>query len=236
MYPSTRPSRILLLEPVHKRVPVEVWEQILGYLYPSQLSRISMVNKNFNSIVSSLEVWSRMFAVAHGPKAHLRPLLNIPKSKSYMTFMCSSSLHVCESCFHLTEYNAGNLSKLPLPIPILLPRRSTNVATYLGEKFDPDWTIRMCLSCRQGHILNREEPFPRLAHKNYLTVHQLRAKYPCAKDVLDLPRGKVIDEIAAIKCMRLQFGGDVGVEAYNESTDEYDKKTEARIRWYQLQE
>ncbi|KAG0338837.1 hypothetical protein BG005_003614, partial [Podila minutissima] len=74
-------------EPVHKRVPVEIWEQILNYLYPSQLSRISMVNKNFNSIVSLLKVWSRMFTIAHGPKAHLRPLLGIPKSKSYMTFM-----------------------------------------------------------------------------------------------------------------------------------------------------
>ncbi|KAF9123817.1 hypothetical protein BG015_005237 [Linnemannia schmuckeri] len=140
MNPSTRPSRLLVLEPVYKRIPVEVWEQIFSYLYPSQLSRISMVNKNLNSIVSLLEVWSRMFAVAHGPKAHLRPLLGISKSKSYMMFMCSSSLHVCERCF------------------------------------------------------------------------------------------------AAIKCMRRQFGGDVGMEAYNESTKEYDKKTEARIRWYQLQE
>ncbi|KAH7055022.1 hypothetical protein BKA57DRAFT_240738 [Linnemannia elongata] len=236
MYPSTHPSRILLLEPVHKRVPVEVWEQILSYLYPSQLSRISMVNKNFQSVVSLLEIWSRMFAIAHGPKAHLRPLLNIPKSKSYMTFMCSSSLHVCESCFDLTEYNASNLSKLPLPIPILLPRRSTNVATYLGEKFDPDWTIRMCLSCRQDHILNREEPYPRLAYKNRLSPSQLRRKYPCAQEVPDLPHAKAIDEIAVIKILRLHFGGDVGVEAYNKSTEEYDEKTKARIRWYQLQD
>ncbi|KAF9535223.1 hypothetical protein EC957_001900, partial [Mortierella hygrophila] len=58
MYPSTRPSRLLVLEPAHKRVPVEVWEQIFSFLYPSQLSRISMVNKNFNSIVSLLKVWS----------------------------------------------------------------------------------------------------------------------------------------------------------------------------------
>jgi len=236
MNPSIRPSRLLVLEPVHKRVPVEVWEQILSYLYPSQLSRVSMVNKNFNSIVSLLEVWSRMFTIAHGPKAHLRPLLNIPKSKSYMTFMCSSSLHVCERCFGLTEYNAGNLSRLPLPIPILLPRRSTDATTYLGERFDPDWTVRMCLSCRQGHILNLEEPFPRLAHKNQLNTLQLRRKYPCSQEVPKLPRGKTIDEKADIKCMRLHFGGDVGVEAYNESTEEHDEKTEARIRWYQLQE
>ncbi|KAF9140149.1 hypothetical protein BG015_001780, partial [Linnemannia schmuckeri] len=33
------------------RVPNEVWERILSHLYPSQLSRMSMVNKNLNAIV-----------------------------------------------------------------------------------------------------------------------------------------------------------------------------------------
>ncbi|KAG0274485.1 hypothetical protein BGZ95_009726 [Linnemannia exigua] len=43
-------------DPVHKRIPVEVWVQILSYPYPSQLSRVQMVNKNFSSIVSLMEV------------------------------------------------------------------------------------------------------------------------------------------------------------------------------------
>ncbi|KAF8925968.1 hypothetical protein BGZ47_002947 [Haplosporangium gracile] len=138
MRPYNHFDRSLVREPVLKRVPAEIWEQIFSYLYPSQLSRISMVNKNLNSIVSLLGIWSRMFAIAYGPKAHLRPLLGIPKFKSYMRFMCASSFHVCERCFDLTEYNAGNLSKMPLPMPILLPRRSTDATTYLGERFDPN--------------------------------------------------------------------------------------------------
>ncbi|KAG0060788.1 hypothetical protein BGZ89_011964 [Linnemannia elongata] len=120
---------------------------------------MSMVDKNLSEIVSSLEVWTRMFQAAHGSKAQLRPLMCIPRFKnSYMIFMCASSLHVCEKCFGLTGYNAIKLYMLPLPLPVLLPRRSTDAIKYVGDRFDPNWTIRMCLPCRQGHISDFEEP------------------------------------------------------------------------------
>lgn len=123
---------------IDMRVPPEIWERIFTRLYPSQLTRVSMVNKNLNAIVSSFEVWRRMFYVAHGPKAQLRQLIRIPKTKSsYMMFMCASSHHVCEKCFSLTGYNAGKLYKLPLPIPVILPRRSTDVIKYVGDRADP---------------------------------------------------------------------------------------------------
>ncbi|KAK3811488.1 MAG: hypothetical protein JOS17DRAFT_842844 [Linnemannia elongata] len=207
-----KPKTLMTVRPrgqAHKLVPVEVWEHILRYLYPSQLSRISMVNKNFCAIVSSLEVWSLMFVIAYGPKAHLRTLVGVPRSKCYMMFMCSSSLHVCERCFGLTGYNMDSKSKFPLPIPVLLPKRSTDTVKYLGERFDPNFTIRMCLSCRQGHISTYEEPLPRRAENSKLDEYQT---------------------------MRRHFGGDVGITAFKESTEAYDEKTEARIRWYQLQE
>ncbi|KAG0287551.1 hypothetical protein BGZ96_008538 [Linnemannia gamsii] len=93
-----------------------------------------MVNKNFCAIVSSLKVWSHMFVIAYGTKAHLRSPVGVPKSKSYMMFMCSSSLHVCERCFCLTGYNADSKYKLLLSIPILLPKRSTDGVKHLGER------------------------------------------------------------------------------------------------------
>ncbi|KAK3808847.1 MAG: hypothetical protein JOS17DRAFT_796855 [Linnemannia elongata] len=119
-------------------VPNEIWERILSYLYPSQLSQMSMVDKNLSEIVSSLAVWPRMFYVAHGSKAQLRPLVCIPRfQSSYMMFMCALSLHVCEKCFGLTEYNAGELYKLPLPIPVLLLRRSTDAIKFVGDSLGP---------------------------------------------------------------------------------------------------
>ncbi|KAG0053367.1 hypothetical protein BGZ83_001261 [Gryganskiella cystojenkinii] len=144
---STHLTGCLDREPVHKRVPAEIWELIFRNLYPSQLSHFSLVDKRLNAIVSSLEVWSHMFAVAHGPEAHLRPLAGISRSKSYMIFMCSSSLHVCEKCYGLTAYNADNLSDLPLPMPILLPRRSKDTTIkYL------DQVAELSLITRKGLI------------------------------------------------------------------------------------
>ncbi|KAI1321585.1 hypothetical protein EDD11_003065 [Mortierella claussenii] len=112
-------------EPVDKRVPVEVWERIFNRLYPSQLSRLSMVNKTFNKIVSSLSVWSRMFTLAFGPKKRLRTLRNIDESKSYMLYMCAS------------------------PVPTL----STVEFKYLGEEINMNWYLRMCASCREKQRL-----------------------------------------------------------------------------------
>ncbi|KAG0371703.1 hypothetical protein BGX24_001307 [Mortierella sp. AD032] len=222
---------------IDKQVPPEIWEQIFSHLYPSQLSRMSMVNKNLNMIVSSLEVWSRMFYAAYGPKAQLRKLTCIPKTKSsYMIFMCASSLHVCEKCFGLIGYNTDKLYKLPLPIPVLLPKRSTDVNKYLGGRFDPNWTIRMCLLCRQGHISDFEEP-TRSVLKGGIYWDTLCKKYPCARQTPLLIRphdGNYLIEADALNHMRKNFGGDIGIESANISTGVYDNKTETRIRWYQL--
>ncbi|KAF9899810.1 hypothetical protein EC991_008316, partial [Linnemannia zychae] len=211
---------------------MEIWEHILKYLYPSQLSRVSMVNKKFCAIVSSLEVWSIMFVTAYGPKAHLRTLAGVPRSKCYMIFMCSSSLHVCERCFGLTGYNADSKFKLPLPIPVLLPKRSTDTAKYLGARYDPSFTIRMCLTCRQGHIHILEEPLPLCAGVK-LYASQLYGQYPCGSSVSDFrghfQRFGTIEEAVAIEVMRRHFGGDVGMAAFNVPAKAYHEKTHARI-------
>lgn len=180
-----------------------------------------------------------MFYAVHGPKAHLRSLVSIPRSKSsYMIFMCAPSLHICEKCFGQTRYNMGDLSHLPLPIPVLLPRRSTDAIKYVGERFDPSWTIRMCLPCRQGHIKDFEEPFPRNTANYPMSLANLRRKYPCASSTMGLCSlgDSSISELVAINCMRQRLGGDSGIEAFRVSTEAWDDRTEARIRWYQLQE
>ncbi|KAG0039019.1 hypothetical protein BGZ82_010025 [Podila clonocystis] len=129
------------LEPVDKRVPPEVWERIFNHLYPSQLSQFSMVNKNFNSIVSSLSVWFRIFSVsvAYGSNKRLRTLHNMSESKSYMLFMCVNSRYVCENCFALTPYNAVNVRPQPWWAP--LPTLSTKEFEYLGEELNLDWKL-----------------------------------------------------------------------------------------------
>ncbi len=133
------------LEPLDQRVPREVWECIFNGLYPSQLSRLSLVNKNFNDIVSSLSLWSRMFTTAHGPKTRLRCLRGMPESKSYMLYMCANSLRVCEQCLgSFNHYFAKEKLEWHLaPLPTLC----TEEFKYLGEPINEDWKIFICLSC-----------------------------------------------------------------------------------------
>lgn len=157
-----------------------------------------------------------------------------------MMFMCASSLHVCERCYGLARYDAGDRYKLPLPFPILLPRRSTDAIKYVGDRFDPHWTIRMCLSCRQDHISDLEEPLPQRIEKDVIDWDKLCQKYPCANQVpgmrpLHTRRNNFfILESDALTRMRQHYGGDIGMESFKTSTEAHDEKTEARIRKYQL--
>ncbi|KAF9586506.1 hypothetical protein BGW38_003420 [Lunasporangiospora selenospora] len=224
----------------HEFFPAEVWIQICRYLYPSQLSQMSMVNKSLNSIVSQLNVWSRIFAITYGPKAQLRLLGSTHESKSYMLYMCASSRHVCERCFARADYQLDAAYKLPHPTPMLLPRRSTETAIYLGDRIDLTWTIRMCLPCRKDHFLVYEEPYE-LGLQRQIQVKALYYKYPSASRVPLIASGSGsgmysnMSEKTAVFHMRDYFGGDIGIKQSKESTIMPDNTTEARLRWYQLQ-
>ncbi|KAG0062051.1 hypothetical protein BGZ89_010967 [Linnemannia elongata] len=134
---------------IDKRVPPEIWQRIFSRLYPSQLSRLSLVNKNFNKIVSSLSVWSYMFSVTFGPKRRLRIHRNIPESKSYMLYMCASSLYICEECLGLTLFRTVRYShQRPQLILAPMPTMSKDGIKYLGEEINVSWMVRMCEPCR----------------------------------------------------------------------------------------
>ncbi|KAK5827529.1 hypothetical protein F5H01DRAFT_361967 [Linnemannia elongata] len=141
---------------IDKRVPPEIWQRIFSRLYPSQLSRLSLVNKNFYKIVSSLSVWSRMFSVTFGPKVRLRTLRNMPESKSYMLYMCASSLYICEACLGRTPFQDVSYPYRPLPVLAPMQTMSRGSIKYLGEEINLCWKIRMCTACRSSQVLEHE--------------------------------------------------------------------------------
>ncbi|OAQ25155.1 hypothetical protein K457DRAFT_129255 [Linnemannia elongata AG-77] len=102
-----------------KHVPAEIWERIFSYLYPSQLCRFSMVNKTFETIVSSLPIWRYLFT-ENTFRKRLRFLRGIPESKSYMLYICANSLHICEECGYQHRFGSKNLADLPLPVLVRL--------------------------------------------------------------------------------------------------------------------
>ncbi|KAG0054049.1 hypothetical protein BGZ83_012038 [Gryganskiella cystojenkinii] len=222
--------------PLTDRIPQEIWEHILRNLYPSQLLRLSMTNKNLNATVGSLEAWSHMFFKSQGTKAQLRPHLKVPRSKSYMLYMCAISLHTCEKCFRTTESYSRDLSDFPLPVPVLLPRRSTDEVTYVGERTDPNWTVRLCLPCRKEHFLAVVEPVPRYLEKSWLSPGAIHRKYPMMKQIHLWSGAAMVKESKVLEELREFFGGDVGIKAAGKSADGFHEKTEERIRWYQHQD
>ncbi|KAG0065862.1 hypothetical protein BGZ89_007844 [Linnemannia elongata] len=102
-----------------KHVPAEIWERIFSYLYPSQLCRLLMVNKTFETIVSSLPIWRYLFT-ENTVRKRLRFLRDIPESKSYMLYICANSLHICEECGYQHRFGSKNLANLPLPVLVRL--------------------------------------------------------------------------------------------------------------------
>ena len=139
---TDRPALVSL----DKRIPPEIWQRVFSWLYPSQLSRLSMVNKTFYSVVSSLAKWSEMFFIAHSQdEKRLRTLRGMPESKSYMLYMCAMSLYTCEHCFHMAQFTADRDSK---PKQHQAPMRTLiNHQWYAGQELDMHWTISMCNSC-----------------------------------------------------------------------------------------
>lgn len=251
------PSPSLLLAMTAKRIsndiriPTEVWERIFSYLYPSQLSRLSIVSKAFYSIVASLPVWTRLFALAH-PNMELRLLRGRSASNSCFLYMCAISLHFCESCQKLTPFQQDNPFKLPLPVLVTLPSNSvltTSITSrrggdrYIaGNMVNYNWRIRKCVGCRdktstavvpelspvwESTLNMNDKDYYAQWQEVYPQLHLARFQVHYADQ---LPRSFVMEHLN--NCL----GGPVGVEAAKKPTRDYDSKTWKRIVWYQIQD
>lgn len=147
-------SRLRTHDQIDKRVPPEILERIFNRLYPSRLTRVSIVNHIFNKVVFSLTVWPRMFSVTFGPTMRLCTLYNMPESKSYMLYMCASSLYVCQMCLAHSPRKGPNIAMpSPAPPPTILTKDNT---TYLGEEVDVRWKVWLCNGCRLKSSCFRE--------------------------------------------------------------------------------
>ncbi|KAK3827848.1 MAG: hypothetical protein J3Q66DRAFT_394170 [Benniella sp.] len=155
-----------------KHVPTEVWERIFKYLYPSQLSRVSMVCQTFYYIVVKLPVWPEIYAQVHlNDQNHLagviKPVLGKNPNKDFMLRLCAESLRICELCLSVyngTDIPKDRLASLPLPVHVWRVRAFMKKATFqpLPSKRSPtDWMIRLCVSCRRQVLVQCPESIPK---------------------------------------------------------------------------
>jgi len=229
-----------------KRVPVEVWEKIFTGLYPSQLSRLSIVSKTFYSIITSLPIWSRLFTLTH-PKQELRVLRGRSVSSCCMIYMCAVSLHFCEECQKLVPFQKHNPSHLPLPVfvtqsntpAVTTTFTNAKAVTIAGNRVDYNWRIRRCRDCRDpASAAESLPPWETSLGKNRTKkLPEWKLIYPQLHHV-KIPGHLEIkpDKYSVISHLNTCLGGPAGVEAAKNLTKDYDAKTWSRIVLYQSQD
>ncbi|KAI1314613.1 hypothetical protein EDD11_001956 [Mortierella claussenii] len=183
------------------RIPLVVWRQICTYLYPSQLARLSLVNKAAFKLVTELQEWTRWYNNRlHGaPKNPIKRISGLnAASHSYMLYLCSISFQVCEQCFRQCHDKKAGLPKLAsMPLSVVMGMSGSyntrEPSQRLGEQMGPGlnvnveeeayiehrpWSIRLCRPCRTHHFALHPEPIPTsVPVTSYLKKVELIKKY-----------------------------------------------------------
>ncbi|KAI8352008.1 hypothetical protein B0O80DRAFT_499914 [Mortierella sp. GBAus27b] len=258
------------------RLPLDVWIRICSHLYPSQLTRISLANKAVYNLVASLDNWEAWYKQLHG-KAHtkinsnsestsrqamhiMQPLPGLPKSHSYMLFMCAISRQVCEVCLRRCDgmLHRERLASMPLPVEMPPANQYTNsdhtgsvntglqdVENMEDKGNDRIWTIRMCKHCRVLHYESHLEPIPQDLTTSFLTKNAIREKYHLGhkeiREITTRSRGGpecgmpvTYSESAALMQSRQVYGGDVGRLAVPKSLRKYMHVLNNRVYMFNL--
>ncbi|KAF9183100.1 hypothetical protein BGZ50_004434 [Haplosporangium sp. Z 11] len=239
------------------RLPVKVWTRICSFLYPSQVTRLSQVNKGLYEVVAGLYLWSWWFDRSHTSNSPLKPTLCLlpgePASKSYMLYMCATSFVICEGCLRRCDnvtHVKGRPVMMPLPVEMPVTRDNAQGEPDNSDYEDDDneeeedtWTVRLCLHCRIEHYQTYPEPIPDLMNNNFLTKRVLREKYRLGQKTIQAIKhrsqehtsnGAVVtySEAAALKQARMAFGGDVGMDAVMHSFYQSMKVMKFRVFLY----
>ncbi|KAG0226928.1 hypothetical protein BGX31_007149 [Mortierella sp. GBA43] len=213
---------------VAKRVPPEVWERVFRWLYPSQLSRISMVCRIFADIVAKLPVWTILYSKAHPTNQNhlvggIKLVVGKNPTKEFMKYVCAESSQICELCYLIysgtSEVSVDRLAYLPLPVHVWRVRAALKKAVFLplSSKVGPkDWVVRLCVNCRKSVFGKCPESIPESVGKLRTSSAALYAKYhlTCIEpDVFGFNQPPYCTEESVLVKARSIYGGDIGIKA-----------------------
>ncbi|KAF9350323.1 hypothetical protein BGX34_001297 [Mortierella sp. NVP85] len=228
---------------LEERIPAEIWQRIFLFLYPSQLSRVSMVCRGFNDIISKLSVWPEIYAKAHPDKKNhvvggVKPVVGKYPPKDFMLYLCAESLQICELCFGVyvgSEVAKDVLAYLTLPVQVWRVRATSKKAEFLpylnGQP--KGWTIRLCLPCRRKIFAHCPETTPETAlqirpARDLAKIYSLSVGDVCGYGATPNPDAQFREE-AILARSRTRYGGDVGVAAAAQPSSKAIKSMESRL-------
>lgn len=224
---------------VDKRVPPEVWERIFKYLFPSQLSRISMVSRSLYDIVSKLPVWGEMYDKAHPQhKNHLvggvKPRVGKNPPLDFMLHMLAESLRICELCFSVytgTDVPNDRLVYLPLPVRmwrVLVASKDIVFLPYSMMDDPKDWSIRLCVACCRKIFERCPESIPKTSTRPGYDLSNMHHLALSGFAPNGQPYFNDSEEVVLLKA-RVKYGGDVGVTAAGPSSSKAIRSIESRL-------
>ncbi|KAG0044917.1 hypothetical protein BGZ83_009820 [Gryganskiella cystojenkinii] len=216
--------------------PLEIWEKISRYLYPSQLCRLARATRALNESVGSLQVWKKWFLKTQGcSSAPFKYLPGVTESRSYMLYLCANSLMICEGC--------GNQHRLD-QTPVVVSPASIPLTRQAPAYFVPGTSLHLCLSCRRQRCAEYvRDPFPDDIRGVYLSKREILEKYAGrigAGSVrsIEVRRGGghksgkpvTYSEQEVWKILRDQYGGDVGIQATIETVRHVESRRVQRLQ------
>ncbi|KAF9278688.1 hypothetical protein BGZ68_008417 [Mortierella alpina] len=234
------------------RLPTELWEAICSYLYPSQLARLLRVSRTLYRLVASMNIWSFYFTHLQGRRSF--PLYQhlINKPQHHMHYIISISYQVCDKCTILSNPDSPQkFAAMPLPV-LEWPLPRPDQADY----YPRPGKIRLCLPCRREHYAVYPEAIPPEVLGRYLPKYPLKEKYfigeaniKSIKDrrsyeaeteggpyrAYDDPKGSYYSEQAVLANSRYVYGGDVGIQAYQDEPYYMAGRSEEKRRAFEDQ-
>ncbi|KAF9354928.1 hypothetical protein BGX34_010750 [Mortierella sp. NVP85] len=211
---------------IEKQLPTEVWEKILKYLYPSQLSRVSMVCRKLYDIVGMLPVWPEIYARVHPDDDNhlvggIKPVVGKNPIKDFMLHVCAESFRICELCLSVHmghDVPKDRMASLPLPVHVWrvrLAAKKDDTFQPLSAQIGPqDWVIRLCLGCRRKVFDACPESIPKTV-QDFRDGSELMDLYHLSADEISSYRSSYLGyrERMILEMARLKYGSDIGIQA-----------------------
>ncbi|KAG0369982.1 hypothetical protein BC939DRAFT_81250 [Gamsiella multidivaricata] len=215
------------------RLPPELWNLILSFLYPSQLTRVARVNRRLYHLINNLGLWTTIHTKTF-PQEPLLLLPNVPPSTCYTLFICASSLLICEQCFHHCKDAQNYFYTLErwlrggsffIPLPVWLPWANAS--------------IRLCFNCRKSHFEQHPEPIPNSFKGKRLCLTMVRERlYLSDEEIIQVkrfgcgPGGYKFCAEDALMTARTIYGGDIGIATVEKPFPELLGRSENRTYGY----
>ena len=200
-------------------IPPEVWCLVLGYLYPSELGQMLLLNKFFRDMVVGLLIWKRMYLTNF--LLPFKSLEGRTESETFMMFVGVYRLHICEDCWTICSFRGKNMADLPVYYPIA---RNQN--------------LRLCRECRvrcfKANVQAQQAALPDYIRQESLSRRTMLARYPGSGQAFPLNSLFIKKYKVSVinREMRFIHGGQEGVDASQRSALEANARTRARLIAY----